>query len=444
MFSSKYAIFKDGGYNVEGLTYWLEDGSKHTKLLDYAEKDLSPLPGLLHELFSKKLDMETLDLNDGYEFTTGDLLALRKLIESLHRFYEGNLDVIQWTMADYLGYLYTKAEVAVRLHKKSLTAGDSANTWLDEVDKWFRVRLDALFDFPYPADLNVYETFDGIEEKISFEVDKNLYARFRLKSDRNAKPELYLREIGLQETVRRILFWTMDVDAPGLNRLTAALRAKIYSHRFEDTAIQDSANVKKFLSIGAFSEKDDFGDCLNSVHLNTAHCYPGPMSNEAEEALRKVAEAAKGASAEGYSDVYEIEDLRQLLYLELQQMINADILIKRCRNCKKYFVAPGTGVKVEYCDRVAPGETKKTCKDVGAARTEKNKKAANKLYAIFRSEYHTRFGRARRRVRLDGSKAKDDPKLQAWEKKARKMYDEEIEKENPMTEDEFRELLKGL
>lgn len=54
---------------------------------------------------------------------------------------------------------------------------------------------------------------------------------------------------------------------------------------------------------------------------------------------------------------------------------------RRCHNCRHFFLAVG-GYDTVYCNRIAPGETKRTCRQVGAHRKEKqkNEKPIHKEY----------------------------------------------------------------
>lgn len=65
------------------------------------------------------------------------------------------------------------------------------------------------------------------------------------------------------------------------------------------------------------------------------------------------------------------EDLVSFLYMDLYRGIAAGNIPRVCHNCKKWFLAIG-GYDTVYCQRTAPGETERTCRQVGAHRKEKN------------------------------------------------------------------------
>ena len=66
------------------------------------------------------------------------------------------------------------------------------------------------------------------------------------------------------------------------------------------------------------------------------------------------------------------EDLISFLYMDLYRGMAAGNIPRLCHNCSKWFLAIGAYDTV-YCQRVAPGETTRTCRQVGAHRKEREK-----------------------------------------------------------------------
>lgn len=66
------------------------------------------------------------------------------------------------------------------------------------------------------------------------------------------------------------------------------------------------------------------------------------------------------------------EDLISFLYMDLYRGMAVGNVPRRCHNCDRWFLAVGAYNTV-YCQRVAPGETKRTCRQVGAHRKEREK-----------------------------------------------------------------------
>ena len=65
---------------------------------------------------------------------------------------------------------------------------------------------------------------------------------------------------------------------------------------------------------------------------------------------------------------------------------------RRCHNCRKFFLLQ-KGYDVRYCTRIAPGETKRTCRQVGAH----NKQADRDGKTPVQIEYENTYNRLKKR-----------------------------------------------
>lgn len=117
------------------------------------------------------------------------------------------------------------------------------------------------------------------------------------------------------------------------------------------------------------------------------------MHPEVLKALANAADYIKDLSKEGFLEEYKITNLHQLLFLEILSMIHANKHIKKCKNCGVYFIVPNT--KVEYCNRIAPGE-EKTCQVIGPTRTFERKLETDYPLKIYKRAYNTHFARKQR------------------------------------------------
>lgn len=99
-------------------------------------------------------------------------------------------------------------------------------------------------------------------------------------------------------------------------------------------------------------------------------------------------------------------DLASFLYTDLCKGLTAGNLPRRCQNCGEWFLAQG-GYSVVYCERVAPGETKKTCRQVGAHRTERKKKSSSPIQIEYSRAYN----------RLKARKRSGKLSVEAWNRK---------------------------
>lgn len=81
------------------------------------------------------------------------------------------------------------------------------------------------------------------------------------------------------------------------------------------------------------------------------------------------------------------EDLISFLYIDLYRGMAAGNVPRQCHNCGKWFLAIGAYDTV-YCQRVAPGEAARTCRQVGAHRKEREKNGKDFAYREYARAYN--------------------------------------------------------
>ena len=90
----------------------------------------------------------------------------------------------------------------------------------------------------------------------------------------------------------------------------------------------------------------------------------------------------------------EYSSLGSFLYTELMTCLQENKVPRCCANCGRFFMPRG-GYDVEYCDNPAPGETDKTCKEVGARNTFARRVKDSPTLQIFQRAYKTHHARIR-------------------------------------------------
>lgn len=92
------------------------------------------------------------------------------------------------------------------------------------------------------------------------------------------------------------------------------------------------------------------------------------------------------------AEQYRLTRLSELLYLELIHLLFSGGSIQQCRNCGRFFL-PERGYSYRYCSRVAPGESERTCRDIGAARARQNKLAGSTVLTVYQRAYKRYYAR---------------------------------------------------
>lgn len=82
--------------------------------------------------------------------------------------------------------------------------------------------------------------------------------------------------------------------------------------------------------------------------------------------------------------------------MELLEIYNRGLLIKRCKNCNKYFI-PRKRNDAIYCDSRSPQDVTKTCKEYGAQNAWLEKLKARDSYSgLYRKVYMQKQMRMKR------------------------------------------------
>ena len=84
--------------------------------------------------------------------------------------------------------------------------------------------------------------------------------------------------------------------------------------------------------------------------------------------------------------------LADFLHMDLFRGLMHGNVPRRCHNCRKFFLLQ-KGYDVRYCTRIAPVETKRTCRQVGAH----NKQADRDSKTPVKIEYENTYNRLKKR-----------------------------------------------
>lgn len=122
-------------------------------------------------------------------------------------------------------------------------------------------------------------------------------------------------------------------------------------------------------------------------------------------------------SAELVEKMY-FDRLLDFVYVELMKGIQKGFIPKRCPNCGHWFLQR-PGMTFTYCERVAPGESEKTCRDIGAAQSFQSKLRENEVWRLYSRAYKKYFARVRK-----GTMSK--PAFEAWSREAESIRDEAL------------------
>ena len=125
-----------------------------------------------------------------------------------------------------------------------------------------------------------------------------------------------------------------------------------------------------------------------------------------------------------------VDRLIDFIYLELMKGIQKGFIPKRCPSCGHWFLQC-PGVTYTYCERPAPGEPEKTCRDIGAKQSYKAKIREHPIWLAHSRAYKRYFARVRK-----GTMTKAE--FEAWSREAEKLREEFLRPYNRASGEEER------
>lgn len=204
--------------------------------------------------------------------------------------------------------------------------------------------------------------------------------------------------------------------------------------------IEDAGPFRYGEAVTAFFIGDDLADDMKDglllmreleIYLQTfgGHLHPyARMEQVSDDAFRQLEGSAAVCSVnyalhpqpEGAVLVERdtFSSLRDFLYVELGRAILRGNAPRQCRLCGRWFLHE-QGDRTVYCDRIAPGEESKTCREVGARATFENKLQNEEAWKIYKRAYKKYYARV-----MKGNMSKEQ--FNAWVEHAAAMRDATI------------------
>jgi len=440
------AQFRSEGYSYsrKGQPNLFASDKQYDLLFEYVSKDLSKLPLLLEAYVSKKMDIDTFELTD-HVYSEKDFAEIKKILFPLHPYYRHEFDkVFINTIGKYFnamlmackdfeceedGYKERFRELTKPLLKPFDTAPQDYWTSYEEQTGSNAVSIVSVTQMRYDP-IKPIKKGQPIRAEDYKAVEYTLEAGLEGESftfDLSFAPKTqgFSEVLKTQESIKRMMYWILDMSAPYIAELSLAQRTWLYGNMasydsYRDTKVVKHLSFKPDVSHGNDSQHENEPEDLfrNLYSLKGYDSNDENTPSEIKEALKVATEYAKTISKADVYEEYEIENLHQLLYLEVLSMVQSETKIKKCRYCGMYFTF--TDSKKTYCDRVIQGETK-PCSAIGSQRTYKGQLETDYPLKIYNRAYKTRHAR----VSQDRKKKKmTQDEFRQWSDDAKTKLDE--------------------
>ena len=421
------------GFNCNGYEYFDKENyimfssdNTHNHLFEYADKDLSRLPLLFEQYISKKMDITNLELKE-YRNNDEEIAAIRDILASAHPYYEIEYKKV---IIDAIG-TYFNTLLVYLVYRKNRIISIPASQNEQEKD-WYIKKITHLMpssltkkslypDGSYPADFyNAYTKWLG--DYAGTEIEESFIINIPSK-----EPLGFYKEIYTQKTICNMLYFILDISAKNMYSLTLPQRIWLYNNIFNTMRSQPFISAEHhflFQPPTQYSAGDNCNErksCNNMMYdkfeplfsFRELNLYHDEIPTNMMDSFMSAINFAKEITDSGIYEEYEVNDISQLLHLEVLFMINSKIVIKKCKNCGKYFVVNDR--KKAYCDRVY--ESGKTCSAIGSKRSFQKKMEKEPALNLYNRAYKTHHARIR-------NKKMSMENFSIWSKEAKEKLDD--------------------
>lgn len=377
------------------------EDSTHTYLFEYAAKDLSGLPKLLDAYVRGRLDIETLAEKDG---TSSDkyVKQIKTALESVHPYYKCEY---RETCINAIGKFFNRLLLFSCFTRRTLDPEATVS------EGWYLSKISWLLK-PFLSIGDVYP--ENFYNEYKAQIGRNFYTADTPVGDFEIfvcdvprdKPVGFVDEIMTQEAVCDMLYFILDIMAQDLDGLKTSQRIWLFNNMFHAKYAYWNVNATRRLSFiqrprfsdgGKNSQEVEQAKNLNEIFgslqsLDSRNIEISGVPEEAKYYFDLAIKAAKEIETVQISEEYEICSLMQLLYMEIMSMIQADTMIRKCRNCGKYFVVSNR--KTAYCDRI--DKSGERCSAIGPSRNFQKKMGEEEALKIYTRAYKTHFARTKK------------------------------------------------
>lgn len=394
-----YALFNENSYKYldekNGDILFSTDNT-HLHLFDYIAKDLSCLSGLLEEYILQIIDIETFELKKQTN-NTNHISKIKEILASAHPYY---IHEYRKVIINGIGDYFNKLLVYSSFNLESISKSKI------EKKEWYTKRITALMKpllqvgDTYPADF--YNNLKNWIASEAYEIKDPFIINISSKM-----PIGFSNEIQIQTSVCNMLYFILDISASKIGELAIHQRTWLYGKIFQGKyQYLAEPNINEHISFlyplqsqhehnGENQLEDDkitqtFLSLQNIQGLNIGR--DGIPINKTE-LLNTAIEYARAITATTIYRKHIITNLYQLLYLEIVAMIESHIMIRKCKNCGKYFVVNNR--KTVYCDRI--DDSGACCSAIGSNRTFQQKLAEDEALKLYTRAYKTHFARVRKK-----------------------------------------------
>lgn len=215
------------------------------------------------------------------------------------------------------------------------------------------------------------------------EIQNNLYVRLVYDEDCDESIIHRLCFHDIQDPYLEAFTFCFDSDLNSkLSNLTSSERFSLFNYIYPYNHIAFDAVRTTFLT--KKSSKYKFPEYHDLVIKDKLLNWANTIINQ-----KIVNESLKEDNT--IKQVYETNNLNDIILIEFQKMIACNIKAKKCSNCDKYFILKGE-YNTKYCDRIPEGE-RYTCQKIAALKKQRRKLENSPILREYQRAYKRNYAR---------------------------------------------------
>lgn len=171
------------------------------------------------------------------------------------------------------------------------------------------------------------------------------------------------------------------------------LRTKYYFKEYIDHYhFKYGIPVKIEDCVKPYTEYMDTHHAKHSKHTHPPYYFATPpyVINKSHVILDYTNE--NGTITKRIQEQLDYQHIGDFLDAEFTDIFRGRLLIKKCLYCGKHFIM-NAKYNIDYCDNIAPGESKRTCRDVSAQKIYAKKVKNNPILLAFQRSYKAKYAR---------------------------------------------------
>lgn len=386
------------------------------QLFQFAEADVSSFTELFIKYFDSRIDHSTLECRENDEMESSLFHQMYTALSDLHPFFcfDDHASTLPYLLANTLNQLVEDKDLSQEQYLKLLKH---------------------LTDFS----LNFCLTHTGVASTYydSFVFQRHFYEEYTKRNDPSIRKKWRRDGIGgmesLHKYVRSYLYCILDSSAKRFCGLTTEQRLRLFSsvygsvntwqplvlreaicvgtldsHTVEDIFRKGQIRILNAVSAADFgtasetiiaetktAATNELKRAVNSKALESLDSDDALLSDELSEWLDQKISEAKSSDTSPWLRAYEISSFSEYILLQLSLLTENEVIIKRCKNCGRYFLPDRSNV--DYCQRVLPGENL-TCFEIGPKRVFNRLLAADQPRNLYSKAYKKYQARLRRKT----------------------------------------------